>query len=179
MVEVYLMKIKLCLYPKDKLFQEFSFSRGDTVGRKVHNKMWDFIDLHLIGIVIQKTKELFNVSTTDECRLWKCCLANKCDLLINIDQTLSGASVNEKMVTITILIDYLVFVFSIIAKQLINLILSTIWTLSLVYYLLDLNVRSKKSWWQLAKKISLEYIVCVFTYWWHYSMVIWCIWYCR
>ena len=39
MVEVYLMKIKLCLYPKDKLFQEFSFSRGDTVGRKVHNKM--------------------------------------------------------------------------------------------------------------------------------------------
>ena len=90
--------MKLCLYPKDKVFQEFSFSRGDTIGKKVHNKMCDFIDLHLIGIVIQKTRELFNVSTSDECRLWKCCLANKCDLLINIDQTLSGASVNKKMV---------------------------------------------------------------------------------
>ena len=114
--------MKLCLYPKDKIFQECSFSRGDTVGKKVHNKKWDFVDLYLIGVVIQKTRESFNVSTTDECRLWKCYLANKYDVLINIDQTLSGASVNEKMVIITITliititIDYWVFVFNITAK---------------------------------------------------------------
>ena len=42
-----------------------------------------------IGTVIQKTKELFNISTTDECRLWECAMSYFSALVTDLDKTLS------------------------------------------------------------------------------------------
>ena len=52
-----------------------------------------------IGTILQKTRELFNISTTDECRLW-CCNFKKdssCyNTLSDLEETVAGVCSSEK-----------------------------------------------------------------------------------
>ena len=61
-----------------------------------------------IDTVIQKTRELFNISSTDECRLWECAMSHFSALVTDLDKTLSkhfddeivSIIINEKKVNV-------------------------------------------------------------------------------
>ena len=52
-----------------------------------------------IGTVLQKTRELFNISTTDECRLWHLNITKDSfvyDILSDLEETVAGVCSSEK-----------------------------------------------------------------------------------
>ena len=44
-------------------------------------------------------KELFDISTTDECRLWECHMKSNYALLSNLDLALFNVKIYEKVIT--------------------------------------------------------------------------------
>ena len=77
-VGLYPKVLHLCVYPHVNDVKTLTFCNGTKYGKYHSNTLIKKI-IHVliiisyyyyIGTVIQKTKELFNVSTSDECRLW-------------------------------------------------------------------------------------------------------------
>ena len=79
-VGLYPKVLHLCVYPHVNDVKTLTFCNGTKYGKYHSNINYTLIKkgIHVlrifyyyyIGTVIQKTKELFNVSTSDECRLW-------------------------------------------------------------------------------------------------------------
>lgn len=96
-VEVYLLELQVCLYPHHKQTEKLFSSRKDNIGNYFNVNNTSTPLLH-IGAVLQKVREQFSVSTTDECRLWKEFDNNHFVLLKDLDQNLFDLRINAGQV---------------------------------------------------------------------------------
>ena len=105
------VELKLCVCPNTNDIKLWSFDAFDIVGKSWLSSELSEVFINKIGNVIEKIRELFNLSKTTECRLWKCYMTNSYELLTNLTQTLLDAGIygGQVLWLITILLLFLLY----------------------------------------------------------------------
>ena len=105
-VEVYLLEFKLCVHPNLNDVNKREFSRADTVGKSIlprtpgtHTHSHHTHTTHSTAVLEQSLRELYEVDSSTECRVWHRYMTHTYELLSKTDQSLQDGGLYNGQVS--------------------------------------------------------------------------------